>query len=352
MKICVISSTVFAVPLQGYGGLESIAWLQAKGLAALGHQVGLVAPNGSTCPGVTIIPCGPPGGWDELSAYGGVKDKGYAGYWQHLPQYDCLVDHSWNKHSFLLKMEGRLKAPILAVCHAPVNTMYQELPPVEKPCFVCISDDQKSHFEALFGRPARRLYNGVDTSYYQPLGISRTKRHLFLARFSSIKGPHLAIEACRAAGVGLDLVGDTSITNEPEYFERCRKGCDGKEIRMVGPASRGECVWWFSQANCLIHPVRDFREPFGLAPVEAAACGVPCISWDSGAMRETVKHDETGWLVRSETDLLRIIERIKEAGIPDKMRQRCREWVCDNFTVDHMIRGLAALCDEAVSGGW
>jgi len=353
VKVCVISSTVFALGrtgLAGYGGLEQIAWHCAKQLAQRGHEVALVAPQGSACPGVTVIPTGPPGGWDEATAY--------ASYWPELTKFDAVIDHSWAKWSFCLKAEGRLKAPILSVMHAPVDGMYRvwppafpQLPPVEKGCAVCISRDQAAHFEALHGRAARVCHNGVDLDWYKPTGVPRSGRFLFLARFSAIKGPHLAIEACRAAGAGLDLVGDTSIAQEPEYFERCRRACDGRQIKMVGPASRGECVAWFSQAHALLHPNQLFREPFGLAPVEAMACGAPVIAWKYGAMRETVLPGETGWLVESADELLAAVNEAA-GNVSGQMRQRCRDWAAQ-YSVEKMGARYDELVHEAVStGGW
>jgi glycosyltransferase involved in cell wall biosynthesis len=359
VKIAVISSSVFACPPPGYAGLEMITWQQARGLAALGHEVSLIAPEGSTCPNVNIISTGPPGKWDEK--------KSYAGYWQHLPQFDCVIDSSWAKWSYILKKEGKLNAPVLGVMHAPINTMISSLPPVPKPCVVCISDDQKTHFEALFSHPAMRAYNGVDLDFYKPLEIPRTDRFLFLARFSSIKGADLAIEACLQAGVGLDLVGDTSITNEPDYFHHCQflagqtsPGWDrskGKQIRMVGPATRGECVRWFSQAHALLHPVMRFREPFGLSPVEAMLCECPCISWDHGAMRETVG-GRGGVLVKSMTEM---VERIRQFHSPQeleqdinnlKFRKDVRNWATQ-FSVENMCKRYEELCELAVKeGGW
>lgn len=340
MRICVISSTVFSVPLLNYGGLEQIAYQQAKGLAALGHEVSLVAPQGSYCPNVTVIPTGPPGHWDEKTAYGG--------YWQELLKFDAIIDHSWCKWSYVLKMEGRLQAPVLGAMHAPVNSMYQSLPQLEKPCFVCISKDQANHFEALYSKPAKVCYNGVDLDFYKPTGVPRTNRFLFLARFSSIKGADLAIDACKAAGVGLDLIGDTTITNEPDYFNQCKAKCDGQQIRMVGPASRSETIHWFSQAHCMLHPNRIFREPYGLAPVEAQACELPVVSWNFGAMRETIKHGETGFLV---TSLQGMIDVIKSDATNTIKRSYCREWVYSQFTEQHMIARIAELCQEAVEGG-
>lgn len=358
MKICVISTSVFAVGQTGaigYSGLEHLAWQQAKGLAAKGHEVSLVAAEGSFCPGVQIIPGGPPGQWDER--------KSYSTYWNRLLEFDAVIDNSWNKWSYILKAEGVLKVPVLGVCHAPVNTMYQQLPAVDKPCFVCISKDQAAHFEALHSRPARVCYNGVDLDYYKPLDIPRSNRFLFLARFSSIKGPDLAIKACLEAGVGLDLVGDTSITNEPDYFKECQKMADGKQIRIVGPASRAECVWWFSQAHALLHPNKRFREPFGLAPVESMACGTPVIGWNYGAMRETVNQGRTGVIVNSEEELMYTIKSFKDRELdiqsksvswwhnPD-MRSECREHV-KQFSIEKMVDRYEELINEAIqTGGW
>lgn len=347
MRIAVVSSTVFQLPIAGYGGLEALAWQQAKGLAAKGHQVALIAPDNSTCPGVQIIPMGEAGKTDEKTAYGK--------YWQFLPQFDAIVDNSWQKWSYSLKAEGRLKAPILAVCHAPIHTMLQSLPPsIDKPCFVCISDDQRAHFEGLFNHPARTAYNGIDTDFYKSLNVPRTNRFLFLARFSSIKGPDLGIDACIKSGVGLDLVGDMQITQEPEYFQKCKAQCDGKQIKMIGNASRGECVWWFSQAHVMLHPNLRFREPFGLAPVEAMSAGLPVVAWDNGAMRETIVDGVTGWLVRSEQELLDVVNRVKvgSMGITKEMRLACRERAL-LFSEQRMVNRYEELCREALeTGGW
>jgi glycosyltransferase involved in cell wall biosynthesis len=213
------------------------------------------------------------------------------------------------------------------------------------------------------GKKAETAYNGVDLEYYKPLDLPRSKRFLFLGRFSTVKSPKLAIEACLKAGVGLDLIGDTSITNEPEYFNECRRLCDGKQIRMVGSANRGECVWWFSQAHAMIHPVRDFREPFGLAPVEAQACGCPVIAWDNGAMRETVKagpaSSSTGKLVSSFDEL---VDTVKYSAFPDPVwdgercadtwRKNCREWA-GKFSVQNHAKRYEELCHKAITtGGW
>lgn len=352
MRIAVISSQVFPCPPRGYAGLEMIAYHTAGGLAKLGHSVTLIAPDGSRCDGCDLFHTGPPDGNEH---------RAYDAYWKHLPSYECVIDHSWQKWPLQLKAEGRLPQPVLCVLHAPVNTMMQSPPQVPNPCVVCISEDQASHYAALFNAPARVCYNGVDVNYYRPMTVKRTDRFLFLARFSRIKGADIAIRACLDAGVGLDLVGDTSITNEPDYLQECYSlasktspnwdaSVRGRQIAIHGGASRGECVRWFSQAFALLHPVRDFREPLGLAPLECQACSTPVITWRNGAMPETVSHGVTGWIVDSFEQL---VEAIREDVVSQIDRSKCRLWVASKFTCDTMVRRYEELCHEAIrTGGW
>lgn len=367
MKICVISTQIFALGargLLGYGGLEQIAWECAKGLAERGHEITFVGPIGTICPGCRVIECLPVGFGDERAAYGGCVYRNsnndevrWGGYWQELLHFNnggVIIDHSWQKQSAMLKLEGRLTCPVIATLHAPVNTMISSVPPEGVVSFVCISEDQKQHFEALFSpRKARRAYNGIDLDFYKPLDVPRSNRFLFLARFSSIKGPDIAIEACKRAGVGLDLIGDTSITNEPALFQHCKNMADGEQIRIIGSISRGETVWWYSQACALLHPNQRFREPFGLAPIEAMACGCPVIAWDHGAMRETIQKSQTGFLVDSMEKLVNDIDLVKttKQGHYNWDRAYCREWA-SQFSIQNMVLSYERLCEEALSKPW
>jgi glycosyltransferase involved in cell wall biosynthesis len=343
MKILTVSSSVLPCPPSGYAGLEMVAYRQATGLAARGHTVVLAAPEGSQCPGGEVIVTGKAGNWDEAAAF--------STYAHYLNSFDVVIDHSWQKHTLLAKAQGRCNPPVLSVLHAPADTMFRTPPPVDKACVVCISDDQKGHFEALFSRKARRVYNGVDGSFYRPLNVPRSDRFLFLARFSAIKGADIAIRACLVAGVGLDLVGDTQITGEPAYLEQVKAMCDGKQIRMHGGCSRGECVYWFSQAIATLAPVQRYREPFGLSPVESQCCETVCVAWNSGASRETI-FDPDRNLVESEDQLIERIREIKTDGIGEDYRKACRGHA-SKFSIDSMVSGYESLCIEAVkTGGW
>lgn len=342
MKICVISSTILPCPLKNYGGLEQIAYLQAKGLAERGHEVMLVAPGEESVP--------PPGAELHRTTIGEPEGTAYhGGYKVKLANYDVIIDNSWNKYAYLLKAEGKLGAPILGVCHAPIHTMYNRPPPIMHPCLVAISQDMVVAINEHLGVPARLVYNSIDLDHYKVKpDIKRTDRYLFLARMSSIKGPHIAVDMARKLRFGLDLVGDDTMTNEPDLAQRLRMQAQ-HNITYHGGVSRDKTVDFYSAAKAMLHPALNFREPFGLAPVEAQACGTPVLAFDNGAMRETIVHGESGFVVKTIPEME---ELIKTDAVRSLKAEACRT-SAERFSVKRMVDGYEQLCREAIDGaGW
>lgn len=339
MKICVISTTVMTVPPAGYSGLEMLAWQQADGLARRGHQVMLVAPHGSKAPaGVEL----------HGTTIGEGDRRAYSGYWHKLPSFDAIIDNSWEKWPLMLKVEGKLKAPVLTVLHAPVETMFSQPPPYDKACLVAISKDQVGAVAGHLGREAKLCYNGVDMDFYRPIHNNKRERYLFLARMSKLKGPHVAVGVAIRCGVEVDLIGDDTLVESPAYAQAVKSLCDGTKIVYHGAKPRSECAGYFQRAKALFHFNFVFREPFGLSPVEAQASGCPVIAADHGAMRETVKHGETGFLVRTPSEIDALIKSGALATISSK---HCRSWA-EQFSIKNMVQRYEELCKEAIDSPW
>lgn len=333
------------VPPPGYSGLEQLAYQQAEGLKKKGHEVLIIAPN----------PSKPPEGVDiHGTTLGESEEAAYGGYWERLTTYDAIIDNSWNKWSYYLKAEGKFKGPILGVLHAPAETMFQSPPPVDLPCLVAISESQAGAVAGHLIRNglsirAKVCYNGIDMSFYKPSTQKRTERYLFLARMSKLKGPHVAITACKSVGVDLDLVGDDKLVEDPGYVTAVKSGCFGSHIMYHGEKKREECIAFFSEAKALIHANFVFREPFGLAPVEAQACGCPVLAADHGAMRETVNHGKTGFLYRTLEELEDYIRMDVVKNIEPAV---CRKWA-SKFSIETMIDRYEELIKEGIEkGGW
>jgi glycosyltransferase involved in cell wall biosynthesis len=120
-------------------------------------------------------------------------------------------------------------------------------------------------------------------------------------------------------------------------------------LRYIGHQDRGECVNWFNSNKALLHPNLNFREPFGLAPVEAQLCGMPVIAWDNGAMRETIKHGETGFLVKTQNEME---DLIRSDAVSKIKSSNCIEWA-RQFSYENMVNRYEELCHEAIdTGGW
>jgi len=341
MKIVVISTTIMTLPPAGYSGLEMLAWQQAEGLAKLGHQVLLVAPVGSKqVPGVEL----------HGTTLGEAEAQAFTGYAHRLKDWEVVIDNSWEKWAYMGKIEGQLKIPVMGVLHAPAGTMYRKPPPMPRPCMVCISHDQAEEAKEIWKIDTRVAHNGVDMNFYKPMPeVKRTDRYLFLARFSRIKGAHIALDVAERTKIGLDLVGDDKITGEPDYARECVERA-GKLTGAIyhGGAPREKCVEWFNSAKAMLHMNQLFREPFGLAPVEAQMCGCPVIAFDNGAMRETIKPGETGFLVKTPEEVVALVQANSVADIKP---ERCREWA-SQFSIENMVKRYEELCKEAIEGGW
>ncbi|MEV5408045.1 glycosyltransferase family 4 protein [Thermopolyspora sp. NPDC052614] len=71
-------------------------------------------------------------------------------------------------------------------------------------------------------------------------------------------------------------------------------------------------------------------EGWGLTVIEAAALGVPTVAYDVAGLRDSVRHGETGWLVRDGERLADVVARaLKELDDPVRraeIQQACRAW--------------------------
>jgi GT2 family glycosyltransferase len=105
---------------------------------------------------------------------------------------------------------------------------------------------------------------------------------LFLAAIEPWKRPALAIEAAARAGVHLVVAGapldDEGVRLEAELRTRASPGAVTFAGRVADPAEV------LGQASVLLHTAD--REPYGMALVEALACGVPIVAPAAAGPRE------------------------------------------------------------------
>ena len=131
----------------------------------------------------------------------------------------------------------------------------------------------------------------VDTRFYHPDGSPPGDYFIIVSALVPYKRVDLAIEACRLAKVPLRVVGAG-----PEA-DRLRR-LAGPAVEFIEHCSQAELRDLYRGARaCLL----TGEEDFGIAPVEAQACGRPVIALASGGACETVEHGATGLLVPQAT---------------------------------------------------
>lgn len=75
------------------------------------------------------------------------------------------------------------------------------------------------------------------------------------------------------------------------------------------------------------------QESFGVAAVEASACGIPVIAANVGGLPEVVVNNETGYIVEHDVEQIvsRLIELHADSNLRDKMGQNGNAFVSDHY---------------------
>ena len=203
-----------------------------------------------------------------------------------------------------------------------------------------------SAFQArqLEGHPRLHLIpHGLDLADY-PFQAAKEDFLLFLGRIYPDKGLHTAIRLARETGVRLLIAGPVFEPDRPYFDGHIRDRIDGQQIVYLGPADHARKVDLLKRAKALVLPL-EVDETFGLAMLEAMACGTPVLAYARGAVPEVVVHGETGFAVDTYEALRESLPRL--AGLDPG---RCRAQVAQNFSRDTMVAAYMKLYDEMCGG--
>jgi glycosyltransferase involved in cell wall biosynthesis len=289
------------LPVRGYGGTGRVVHWLARGLAALGHEVTLLAAPGSVVPEARLVPVNPE---DAESARFDPRPL--------LPR-DTEVLHAHRP----LALDD---PPSLWTLHGTATR------PGYPGHMVCLSADHARRSGA-----SRFVHNGLDPADYR-FRAKKDGSDLFLGRLHSVKGWQWAVEGARRAGRKLVVAGG--------WKSLLRRG-----VRTVGPVDGEKKLALLSGADCLWMPAR-WDEPFGLTSIEAMASGTPVLGTRRGALPEIVS-EETGALGETLDELVTLrpsLARIDPGA--------CRRRVEQHFGHIGMAEKYVALYREVIDGGW
>jgi glycosyltransferase involved in cell wall biosynthesis len=138
-----------------------------------------------------------------------------------------------------------------------------------------------------YNRDALVVYPPVDTEFFHPDSVVPERFALVVSALVPYKRLDVAIDACRLAGVPLKIVG-----TGPDRAQLEQRAPGTTEF--LGWLSDGHLRELYQRARCLL---MTGEEDFGIAPLEAQACGRPVVALARGGARESIIDGETGVLV-------------------------------------------------------
>ena len=161
--------------------------------------------------------------------------------------------------------------------------------------YVAISQHVASRIRRYYNREAGVIYPPVDTGFFSPDDTVATENFLLIvSALVPYKRIDVAIEASRLSGTPLRIIGDG-----PERAALTALATRaGADVQLLGSVSNELIRDLYRRAVAVLLPG---EEDFGIAPVEAQACGTAVIALARGGALETVVDGVTGVLVDEPT---------------------------------------------------
>jgi glycosyltransferase involved in cell wall biosynthesis len=191
---------------------------------------------------------------------------------------------------------------------------------------------------------------GVDTTRFRPVSDSKEGFIIGLGAFVPEKNIALVIQALGAIPENrprLVWVGNVAWPEHLSALEQMatKLGVDFEPRTKVGD---DELVKLLSRAVMMVYAPR--LEPFGLAPLEANACGTPIVAVAEGGVRETVLNGVNGLLVEHEPQAMAaaIEKLLGDRDYARHLGRSCRELVMNRWSLDAAIDRLEERLVEAV----
>jgi glycosyltransferase involved in cell wall biosynthesis len=337
MRIALVAPPFIAVPPQRYGGTELFIAHLACGLVRLGHEV-IVYANGESSVDCEVRALYPKSEWPITSDLNSnLKDLNHTAW--ACSDAAGSVDLLHLNNSPGLAFSRFLDQPIVYTLHHAhergLSDFYAAYPDVT---YVTISEFQRT-IEKMPRMVA--IHHGLDLTRY-PL-VERKQPYLsFLGRIAPAKGPHLAIQAAKKAGIPLKIAGEIQPMYRDYWETQVRPHVDGRFIEFVGEADHAAKVDLLGNSLAMLFPIQ-WNEPFGLVMIEAMACGTPVLALPGGSVPEIVRDGVSGWICEH------VDEMAAHARAIDLEAAACRRYVDENFSIDKMVRRYEGVYQGALA---
>jgi glycosyltransferase involved in cell wall biosynthesis len=340
MRIAQVSPLAEAVPPKLYGGTERIVAFLTDELVAQGHDVTLFASGDS----VTKARLAP--GWPRSLRLDGSLRDFLAPHMlmmeliaRRADEFDIVHLHvDYLGYSalqrtgvpFLATLHGRLDLPELQ----PLYRVFDDVP------VVSISDSQREPLP--HANYVRTIHHGLPERLLLP-AFGAGGYLAFLGRISPEKAPDAAIRIAAKAGMKLKIAAKVDNVDREYFTQQIEPLLDQPHVEFLGEIGDADKAEFLGNAAALLFPIA-WREPFGLAMIEAMACGTPVIALRNGSVPEVLEDGVTGFIIENEDEAAAAAQRLHRLD-----RARIRHVFEQRFTARRMAEDYLALYRELIA---
>ena len=190
-----------------------------------------------------------------------------------------------------------------------------------------------------YGANSIRIYNGCDLERFHPTWEDEGYM-LYLGELTRHKQVYIPIMVSHILDIPLIIVGDGAERKKLEMYARKKNA----PIEFYGLVNEQTLVRVLQKCSFMISG--SIHEAFGLAFLEAEACGKPVIARRYAAIPEVVKHKETGFLCEDLNDYIKYAKILwKDKELCRRMGLNARRYA-EKFSWDNTAERYAELIKE------
>ncbi|WP_168735592.1 glycosyltransferase [Cohnella fermenti] len=318
MRIVLVTPSTGTIPPERDGGTERVIHDLCDGLVELGHEVYQYAAHGSRARAVQLPY--PFRQFPEL-------EIGRFVHYSMPKGIDIINDHTFSS----VLSQYSWDVPLVSSRHVPY------LSQARNPVYV-----SETMLKTIGMGQGHYIHNGIATEHY-PLGERKQDYLLFVGRIIPDKGAAQAIDVAEEADMNLVIAGPM---DDEAYFKaliepRLKRN---PRISYAGPVGGQKRQSLLKHARCLLFP-SQWQEPFGLAIIEAFACGTPVLALDRGAVREVLK-GYPSFVCETIPEMARKLHSLDAWAAPSELRKYVEANFHRRKMVDEYLR-LYRHCIEA-----
>ncbi|NJL48232.1 MAG: glycosyltransferase family 4 protein [Leptolyngbyaceae cyanobacterium SM2_5_2] len=323
------------------GGVELTLLNLAQELLQRGHEVTVLAPQGSVLGPIPIVEMA---GQLQLTAHTQGRntpvmlppDSVLANLWhyayQHQHEVDLLVNLAYDWLPFYLTPFFQTPLAHFVTMGSLTDSMDQAVRQVAHQFPGRLGAYTRTQAETFGVADAFEiLSSAIDLDLYD-FCASPGPALAWLGRISPEKGLEDALAAAEIAQVPLRILGKLE---DADYWQRICQQFPQAQASYLGFLPTQALQKILRQCRALVMTPR-WVEAFGNVAIEALACGVPVIAYQRGGPAEIVQPGKTGWLVPPD-DVPALAQAIQSVDTLD--RQACRRQAEEMYS-------LAALGDR------